>query len=81
MHKKNLYIFVEMKDKKKVLHKFGTTLRELRTKRGLTQSELAEKIGLKMHNINAYELFISSPDFEDLRKIADFFNVKIDDII
>lgn len=53
-------------------------LRTLRKERGLTQVELAQKIGIGNKTISDYEREISSPDIESLNLIANFFNVSTD---
>lgn len=56
---------------------FGNILKQLRTERNLTQSELAEKLGLSKSSISMYENGKREPDFENLEMIADFFNVRL----
>lgn len=56
--------------------KFNEMLIYLRKKVGLTQAELAKKIGVSRSTIGNYEKGIREPDFETLEKIADFFNVE-----
>ena len=55
--------------------KFYQVLMDLRKKSKLTQSQLAERIGISRSAIGNYENGIREPDFETLEKIADFFNV------
>ena len=57
---------------------FKTTLKNLRNARGLTQGELADRIGISRSRLSMYELGQREPDFETLESIADFFNVDID---
>ena len=51
---------------------------ELRQKRGLTQTQMAEHLGVKRARYNAWEQAISQPDIEFLKKIANFHNVSVD---
>ena len=53
-------------------------LRWLRKRDGLTQEELASKIGLSRSRINNYENGIREPDFEIAELFADFYNVDMD---
>lgn len=54
---------------------FKDELRKLRKQDGLTQKELAKKLGLSNSTISMYERGNREPDFEILEAIADFFNV------
>ena len=53
-------------------------IKELREKRKLSQSALAEKFTLSQQTISAYERGERDPDTDTLNKLADFFNVSID---
>ncbi len=57
---------------------FQNIFRKLRTSSNLTQSAIAEKIGISRSTIGMYETGAREPDFETLEKIADYFNVDID---
>ena len=57
---------------------FGSVLRELRKENTLTQTELADKLGLACSTISMYERGDREPDFKVMEAIADFFNVTID---
>ena len=57
---------------------FQNIFRKLRTSSNLTQSAIAEKLGISRSTIGMYETGAREPDFETLEKIADFFNVDID---
>ena len=54
---------------------FNERLRELRTKRDMSQSQLAAALDISKSSISMYELGERQPDFETLEAIADFFNV------
>ncbi len=56
---------------------FGKTLRNLRTSKDLTQTQLANALGLAFSTISMYERGEREPDFEILEAIADYFNVSI----
>ncbi len=57
---------------------FGEKLREIRTKENLTQQEMADKIGVSLRTLKAYELGETLPRFRKIyHKIADEFNVDI----
>lgn len=54
---------------------FKDMLKYLRTRDKLSQSELAEKLGVAKSTISMYEVGKREPDFETLEAIADIFNV------
>ncbi len=56
-------------------------LRELREKRGLTLDQVAEELGLRNQYVSNYELGKRRPDYETLKKFADFYGVTIDYIL
>lgn len=57
---------------------FKTVFTALRKARGLTQAELANRIGISRSAIGMYESGERIPRPDDLEKIADFFNVDLD---
>ena len=57
---------------------FGSRLKELRQKNGLTQSALADIIGLKPTAISNYEANRNQPSFEVLVQLANHFEVSCD---
>lgn len=54
---------------------FNEILKHLRNRENLSQSELAQKLGVAKSTIGMYESGKRQPDFETLESIADFFNV------
>lgn len=56
-------------------------LKFLRAKHGLTQKQLAEKLGLKQAAIGAYEEERSTPPLASLLDISKIFNVSLDAIV
>lgn len=57
---------------------FGEKLKILRTARGLTQQQLATRIGITKSVISAYESSMRSPSLDSLKKIAVTFGVTTD---
>ena len=57
---------------------FHNIFKQLRMASGLTQVEMAEKLGISRSTIGMYETGAREPDFEILELIADLFNVDID---
>lgn len=58
----------------------GQKLKELRKAEKMTQRQLAEELGISRVNYTRYETDAARPDFETLIKIADFFDVSLDEI-
>lgn len=56
---------------------FKDMLKYFRMREGLSQSELAEKLGMSASRISMYEVGKREPDFESEEKIADFFNTDL----
>ena len=57
---------------------FPQRLKEERNKRGLSQMEFSKIIGVSQQTIGSWETGRTSPDYESLNKIADFFDVSTD---
>lgn len=53
-------------------------IEELRRSRGLTQAELGKVIGVSRQAILNWENEIHSPNIEQLKKLADHFDVTLD---
>ena len=58
--------------------KFGDVFKIERENKGLSQNELAEKIGMSKSVISMYENGKRFPSFDALEVICDFFNVDSD---
>lgn len=65
------------KEKKKV---FSERLKELRLKKGLTQTELGEKVGVKQSTFTNWENGKREPSYENLVKLADLLEVSLDSL-
>ena len=55
----------------------GNTIRELRVHRGMSQAELAERIGKKRSAVGNYESGAREPDLNTLRALAGALNVPV----
>lgn len=60
--------------------KIGKTLKNLRKAEKLTQEELAKKLNISRVNYTRYETDSVRPDYETLIKIADFYDVSLDEL-
>jgi len=58
----------------------GSKLKELRIAEGLTQQELSAKLGISRVNYTRYETDKVRPDYETIIKLANFYNVSLDEI-
>jgi len=58
--------------------KLGQRLTELREKKGLTQDQMAERLGIKRPRYNSWENSIAKPDIEFIDKLAELHQVSVD---
>lgn len=58
--------------------KYGNKLKYLRNKKGLSQKELTKRLNLNRSTYARYETSTTQPDFDTLKKLADFFEVSTD---
>ncbi|HHX94866.1 MAG TPA: helix-turn-helix transcriptional regulator [Clostridia bacterium] len=56
----------------------GKRLKELRTLKKLNQIDVANVLGIERSTYGKYETGDSSPDYERLIQLADFFGVSVD---
>lgn len=56
---------------------FKDMLKFFRMRENLSQSELANKLGISPSTISMYEVGRREPDFETEERIADFFNTDL----
>lgn len=59
----------------------GEKIREFRLKAGLTQTELAKKLGIPYQSIGQWERGLRSPKYETLVKIASALDVFITELV
>ena len=58
----------------------GKKIRQLRFKAGLTQEQLAEKLGIGAQAVSKWENAVAMPDITLLPLLAEIFGVSIDDL-
>ena len=58
----------------------GKKIRQLRFKAGLTQEQLAEKLGIGAQSVSKWENSVAMPDISALPLLAEIFGVQIDDL-
>lgn len=56
-------------------------LKVLRIRKGISQQQLADVIGVSQQSINKYENHMIEPDISTLMALADFFNTSVDYLI
>ncbi len=56
----------------------GSRIKEVRERNGLTQAELAKKLGLTRSGVNAWEMGISIPSAQYLIGLSKLFKVTVD---
>ncbi len=61
--------------------KFGDKLLELRKKKGYSQEELAEKLGVSRQSVSKWESNNTYPETEKIIQIANLFECSMDDLI
>lgn len=59
----------------------GSRIMDYRKKRGITQDQLAEAMGVSCQAVSKWENDLSCPDITLLPQIADYFNVSIDALL
>lgn len=59
----------------------GQNIRFLRKSKKMSQTELAEQLGLNMASLSTYERERSEPTISTLAQIAEFFGISIDDLV
>lgn len=57
----------------------GKKLKELRQVEKLTQQQLADKLEIGRVNYTRYETGAVRPDYETLIKLADFYDISLDE--
>lgn len=60
---------------------FGATIAALRKAQGMTQLELAEKMGVTDKAVSKWERDLSFPDVSSLPKLAEIFGVSVDELM
>ena len=60
---------------------FGNMIATMRKERGMTQLELAEKMGVTDKAVSKWERDLSFPDVNTLPKLAEIFDVTVDELM
>lgn len=60
---------------------FAENIRKLRRENGLTQEQLAEKVGVSFQTVSRWETGVVYPDIELLPALAELFETRVDELI
>lgn len=60
---------------------FKNNMRTLRKKAGITQKELAANLGVALSTVAMWETGCRRPDYETLKKIAEFYGVSYNQLL
>lgn len=61
--------------------KFSEKLYEIRKNSGLSQEELAEKIGVSRQSVSKWETGQAMPEYEKLLALCEYFKVSVDSLL
>lgn len=65
---------------KKSTYSVSNNIEELRFREKISQQELADRVGCSRYSIQKYESNKAVPSLEIAYKIADYFNVKLEEL-
>lgn len=57
---------------------FGQNFRKLRLQSGLTQQQVAEKLGINQSNVSDWENDVSRPEYENLIALAELYDESVE---
>lgn len=60
---------------------FGTTIATMRKEKGMTQLDLAQKLGVTDKAVSKWERDLSFPDISSLPKLAEELGVSVDELL
>ena len=60
---------------------FGNMVATLRKQNGMTQLELAEKMGVTDKAVSKWERDLSFPDVNSIPKLAEIFDITVDELM
>jgi len=66
---------------RETLREFGQLLRELRTKTGQSQAEIAKMLGITRSAYTYYESGKTLPNLTNIRKLAEIFQVPVEMLV
>ena len=63
------------------MNQVGNHIKKLRQSKGITQEELAEHLNVTRQAVSNWETNKTQPDIETLTKLAEYFEVSVEEII
>ena len=60
---------------------FGSMVAELRKEKGMTQADLAEKMGITDKAVSKWERYLSYPDIALIPRLAEILGVSVDELL
>lgn len=60
---------------------FGERLRALRSRAGLKQAQIADRLGVSAQTVSKWECGLSAPDLDNLIALSDLLCVRVDDLL
>ena len=60
---------------------FKDNLRQLRTEKGITQTQLAKILGVDQRTISAWEKGVCEPSLSIIISLCDFFDETVDELL
>ena len=60
---------------------FGEKLKKIRESRGLSQQDVANLLNVKSATVSSWEVDRTEPKMEYLCKLAEYYNLTLDDIV
>ena len=64
-----------------MIYNIADRIRYLRDKSGLTQTDLANKLGISRSAVNSWEMSLSTPSLSNLIEMSNIFKVSIDYLV
>ena len=61
--------------------KFSQKLKQFRLLLGCTQAQMADLLGITVRGYRNYELGAREPELSILIKLADYFNISLDELV
>lgn len=68
-------------ERKSFMKSIGETIANLRKQKGMTQSELAEKMNVTDKAVSKWERDLSCPDINTISKLADVLDVSVEELL
>ena len=61
--------------------KFGENFKKIRLQCGLTQQQVADKLGIRQSNVSDWEIDKSRPEYEHLIELSKIYDVSISELL